>query len=127
WRTLERLRRSGDRPGRNRRRFARRENRYAVVRRKAFRTFGPRGRHVTRSGTQQNVERLTLALIHELQRDRRARELLAVDDLRLSDARPFLKDLAQGGIRRDDRHTAVLHRQLQVLPLGRGGQRYAEC
>ena len=72
---------------------------------------------------QQDVERVPLGRVDQLQRDRRTAHLVGVDDGRLSDSRPFLQDRPQRDVVRDDRHAAVLHRQLEIAGGGRRRER----
>ena len=50
----------------------------------------------------------------EFERDRRARQPLGADDLRLADSAPLVEDLTDRNVLRHDRHAAVRDRQLQL-------------
>jgi hypothetical protein len=57
----------------------------------------------------------------QLNRDRRAHDLVPVDNPRLADAGPLFENLADGHIVRNQRHTSVPDSQLELT--SRGGCR----
>src|SRR4029079_15683680 len=71
---------------------------------------------------KQDVEGVLLGRVDQLQRHRRAVELLGVDNSGLADARPFLQDLPEGDVFSDERDPPILHRQLEAARKSGGGE-----
>ena len=109
--------RGGRRPGR----CERRHDDDAIEVREVRDVNRPRRGDVSAEGAQQDFERLRLGHVVEFERNRAAGQALDVDDLRLTDPRPFRQDLADGCVFRHQRHAAALHRDLHVG--GRSGNR----
>ena len=94
----------------------------AIEPRQRRRLQRPRRREVAAQRPHQNVERLSFGHVLQLERHRSAGNPLDVDHFGLTDAGPLGHDLPQRRVLGDDRHAAIMHRDLHFGRRGGGGQ-----
>ena len=77
---------------------------------------------VAARGAKECFERSSFRHVVEFEADRRARQAFGTNDLRAADASPFVEDLTQRNVLRDDRHPTVGNRQAQIPGAGGRGR-----
>jgi hypothetical protein len=69
---------------------------------------------VSTGGAEEEIEYFAFRPIHELKRQRRAGQFVAIDDRRFSNPRPLIENLAKRDVLRDQGGTAVGESELQI-------------
>ena len=88
----------------------------------------PLRRDVSACGAKNEIEHLALRAIDELERHRGTAQLVGVHDDGLTDAGPFIENLAQRHVLSDERSPAIAQRQFQVASRGqRRASRNQHC